>query len=180
MAYTANNRCYGILCYMDWNTLAAAFVGGISGGGLGSVAALARLRTDRRAALQARQWLDADVVADVRQLLTDISPERRGINLSPDKAAESKKSAALSERSQQVDRNLLRLAAGHSNAVVAEWAHNLSGALVRAVYASEWYVRDLVAGRNNEDRLTAAQTTYTQAVEAAKELEHAVKKAGNR
>jgi hypothetical protein len=66
---------------MDWNTLAAAFVGGISGGGLGSAAALMRLRTDRRSALRARQWLYADVIADVWQLLIDINPERRGINL---------------------------------------------------------------------------------------------------
>jgi len=165
---------------MDWNTLAAAFVGGISGGGLGSAAALARLRTDRRAALRARQWLDADVVADVRQLLTNASPspERRGINLSPDKGAESRKSAALAERSHQVDRELLRLAAGHPNTAVAECAHDLSSALVRAVYASEWHVRDVVAGRNSEEALAAAQGAHAQAVKAAKELERAVKESG--
>ena len=128
---------------MDWNTLAAAFVGGISGGGLGSAAAIARLRTDWRAALQARQWLDADVIADVRQLLIDINPERRGINLNPNKAVEREKSTALDQRSRQVDRELLRLAAGHPNTAVADWAHQLSSALVRAAYASEWHIRDV-------------------------------------
>jgi hypothetical protein len=58
---------------MDSNTLAAAFVGGISGGGLGSAGAVARLQVDRRPALRARPWLDADVVADVQPLLIDIS-----------------------------------------------------------------------------------------------------------
>jgi hypothetical protein len=163
---------------MDWNTLAAAFVGGISGGGLGSAAALARLRADRRAALQERRWLDAEVVADVRQLLIDVNPERRGINLNPDKAVEAEKSAVVHQQSHQIDRELLKLAAGHPNTVVAECAHDLSGALIRAIYATEWHVRDLMTNRYSEDVLASARQAYERAMDEAKRLEGAIKKAG--
>jgi hypothetical protein len=73
---------------MDWNTLVSALLGGVLGGGLGSLVAYMSLRDTRAQVRRDRQWLDAEVVADARQLLKDIDPQRRGINLSRAPGAE--------------------------------------------------------------------------------------------
>jgi hypothetical protein len=62
---------------MDWSTLAAAFIGGIFGGGIAGAVSFMQLRSDKTQALQARRWIDAEVVADAKSLLMDLDPQRR-------------------------------------------------------------------------------------------------------
>ncbi len=167
---------------MNWTTLAAAFIGGIFGGGLGSLVSYMQLRTNRQAGARSQQWQDAGLIADLWDLLAAIQPERRGMNLSPDLAEEGQKSAVLDERQQQVGKELMRLAAGHPAGEVRHIARPLSSALARAASASEWHVRDLRTSSSHDlqDSLARAQSAHAEAVDLAQQLERAVKDAGSR
>jgi len=165
---------------MDWNTLASALLGGILGGGLGSWVAYMSLRDTRAQARRDRQWLDAETVADARQLLKDIDPRRRGINLNRDPGVEDQRWAALNQRSEDTYKQLVRLAAGHPMETVQSCAEELSSAILRASYQSQWYVKDLLADRWDEAQLGRAQEEHENAEKVAAELERAVKAAGTR
>ena len=66
---------------MDWPTLLAAFLGRGIGGVAGGLVSYLQLRSDRRVQIAERLWLDADTVAEINQLLSDLDPVRRGINV---------------------------------------------------------------------------------------------------
>jgi hypothetical protein len=165
---------------MDWTTLAAAFVGGIFGGGLGSLVSYMQLRDSRRAGARTQQWQDAGLISDLWELLAAILPARRGINLSPDPAREREKFAALNEQQQQVSKDLRRLAAGHPSATVRDIAQPLSSAVERAAVATEWHVRAIQnpTGGDFEGALTRAEDAHSEAVRLAQDLERAIKDAG--
>ena len=74
--------------------------------------------------LEDRQWQDAEVVADVRQLLRDIDPMRRGANVNTAPGAEDALWKSLNERRDQVCKRILVLAAGHPSAAVQSSATN--------------------------------------------------------
>jgi hypothetical protein len=95
---------------MDWFTLVSAFVGGIAGSAITGVVGYMSLRNDRAKQRREQQRNGSDVVADVDQLLMDLAPERRGINLgTPDVEAERWK--GYNERIQRLYRELVKLAA---------------------------------------------------------------------
>ncbi len=87
------------------------------------------------------------------------------------------KSALLNERKNQVSKQLLWLAAGHSAVAVRERAGLLSAAIDRAVTASEWHVRDTQAGREPEPWLSTAQLAHTEAEALTAELQRVVTEA---
>jgi hypothetical protein len=167
---------------MDWTTLAAAFIGGIFGGGLGSLVSFLQLRASGRAGAESQQWRDSELVAEVGGLLADINPARRGMNLNPDLAREGEKSAALAERQRRVVRDLTRLGVGSPAHEVRESARLLSDAVARAATASEWYVRDLQApsGRDMQQSLAAADEAHAKATELEQQLAVAVRNLGKR
>ena len=62
---------------MDWTTLVAAFLGGGVGGAIPASVSIMQLQRDKAQALQARRWVDAEIVADASALLMDLEPHRR-------------------------------------------------------------------------------------------------------
>ncbi len=163
---------------MNWDGLGNSVVGGILGGGVTGTVAWLRFRADRRQAREDRQYQDAEIVAEARQLLIDVLPERRGFNMSPDPAAEGKTWATLNERMQQISRRLLWLAAGRQSPAVTLRASKLSSALHRAVTATEWHIRDLQAHRDPLPTLERAQAAHGEAEALTGQLEQAIKDAG--
>lgn len=163
---------------MDWTQLADAVVGGVLGGGITAGVAWQQLRADRRRNREDRQYQDAEVVAEAWQLLIDVDPERRGINMSADPAAEYEQWVALRERMNQVGKQLLWLAAGRPSADVRTAAGHLSSALNRAVVASEWHVRDMQAHRDPDPTLSRAQEAHAEAVALSEQLEKAIGQEG--
>lgn len=163
---------------MDWSTLGAAFVGGISGGGVAGAAAFLKLRSDKVEALQARRWVDAEVVADAKSLLVDLDPQRRTINLNRAPGVEAELWKGFHQRRDDLYRQLLLVAAGHPSQEVAATAKELSLALLWTAQHSEFAVVELLADRFNLKLIEAAQERQTTAEVAAEKLETAIKEAG--
>jgi hypothetical protein len=143
---------------VDWNSLAASFGGDLSAG-----VAFMQLRGDKAQALQARRWIDAEVVADARSLLMDLDPQRRAINANPAPGVEDALWKDLRNRRDQLYRQLLLLAAGHPSHEVAEAANELETALLWTAQQSEFAVSELLANRINPKLTEATQERHASA-----------------
>lgn len=162
---------------MDWNTLLSAFVGGIFGGGIAGAAAFVQLRRDRVQALQARRWVDAEVVADAKSLLMELDPQRRTINVNRTPGGEAALWKDLDHRRDQLYRQLLMLAAGHPSHEVATAANELGLALLWTAHHSQFAVSQILADRISSKSIEVAQEKHTAADAAAESLAIAIKKA---
>ncbi len=161
---------------MDWSTLTAAFIGGIFGGGIAGGVSFMQLRSDKAQALQARRWIDAEVVADAKSLLMDLEPQRRTLNVNPAPGVEADLWKDLNRRRDQLYRQLQMLAAGHPSQEVAAAANELGLALLWTAQHSQFAVSELLASRFNLKVIEAAQEQYTTA-QAAERLATATKDA---
>ena len=127
---------------------------------------------------QARQWEDAEVLADVRRLLQDIDPIRRRANVNRAPGAEDALWSSPNQRRDEVRRRLLVLAAGHPSSAVQSSAEQLEVQLFTAAIQTEWHVSDLLKNRSNDEHLSFARERNEAALATAAELERAVKSAG--
>jgi hypothetical protein len=157
---------------MDWNTLAAAFIGGIFGGGLGGMIAYMQLRSDQAQALRARQWADAEFIADATRLLSDLQPRLCAVHRPAD---EPDYWADLRDRSLRVEKQLTRLAAGHPSVKVQQAADALSVALTETRHAD----RDAAEKKSpwHAQRYMLAERRWQTASDRIKELTEVVKDA---
>jgi hypothetical protein len=159
---------------MDWTTLAAAFLGGGCGGALSASVSVMQLRRDKKQALQARRWADAEIVADAQKLLIDLNPQRRTINANPAPGVEDALWKTLNERQDQLDRQLLSLGNGHPSPKVAAAATELALALVWLAHQSQFAVQALLANRDFLKLVDNAMQRYETADAAASKLAAAV------
>ena len=162
---------------MDWNSLAAAFIGGIFGSGISGMVAVMQFRRAGVQALQARRWVDAEVVADVQTLLTDVHPQRRTINANPDSSIESKLWEGITERRDQLCRQLLLLANGHPSQEVATAAKEMELALVQTVHSSALATMEVLAHRDIQGVIATAEKHHAAAEKAMDKLSAAVRDA---
>lgn len=162
---------------MDWNTLATALVGGIGGGAVTGAVSFVQMRSGRRQGLQARRWIDAEVVADAKQLLMELNPQRRTMNLDPAPGAEAELWKGLNKRRDDLYRQLLLLAGGHPSEEVAAAANELGLGMLWTAQQSQFAVSELLANRMNLKLIEAAQERHETAEATAVKLEIAIKKA---
>ena len=162
---------------MDWSTLATAVIGGSFGGGVTGAVSFVQFRSNKAQALQARRWVDAEVVADAKTLLMELDPQRRTINLNPVRQVEAELWRGLNERRDQLYRQLLLLAAGHPSPQVAIAADELGLALLWTSQRSQFAVIELQAGRFNQNLIEEAQKQHAAAEAAAEKLATAIKDA---
>jgi hypothetical protein len=162
---------------MDWSTLAAAFIGGIFGGGIAGAVSFMQLRSDKAQALQARRWIDAEVVADAKSLLMDIDPQRRTFNANPASGVEADLWRDFNQRCDQLYRQLQMLAAGHPSQDVATSANELGLALLWTAQQSQFAVSAVLNGSFSMKLIEAAQERHATAEAAAERLATAVKDA---
>jgi hypothetical protein len=155
---------------MDWTTLGAAFLGGGFGGAIPAAVSAIQLRRDKTQALQARRWVDAEIIADARKLLTDLEPQRRTLNVNPTPGVEDDLWKDLNQRKEQVDRQLMLLAAGHPSKAVATSATELGLALVWLAQQTQFAVREVLANRDFLMLVDAAQERYKTAETALDKL----------
>lgn len=162
---------------MDWTTLAAAFLGGGFGGAIPAAVSGLQLRRDKAQALQARRWVDAEIVADAKKLLTDLDPQRRTLNVNPAPGAEAALWKDLNQRKDQLDRQLLLLAAGHPSQEISTAATELGLALVWSAHQTELTVQAQLANRDIVQLLDDAKKRHETAAAAVNKLAEAVKDA---
>jgi len=160
---------------MDWGTVIGAFIGAA----IPSSGTLLTLRAERRKQLRERQWMDAEVVADVDSLLHDIDPMRRAMNLNPAEGAEDALWAGLETRRDDLQRRLLRLGSGHPSQEVREPARRLASEVFNAAVSSRWVVHDMLLGRDSKEQMETAQRDHDHAVGDATDLRRAVESAGS-
>ena len=156
--------------------MGAAFLGGGLGGAIPATVSLVQLGRDKAATLQARRWLDAEIIADAQKLLIDLDPHRRTLNVqAPDVEADLWK--RLNERKDQLDRQLLLLGAGHPSRKVSTAANELDSALVWLAHLSELAVQALLAHRDFQKLVEDAVKRHEAAHTAVKRLADAVNEA---
>jgi hypothetical protein len=159
---------------MDWSSI----LGGFIGAAIPSSVALIAMRLDRKQRLQDRRWVDADVVADVQQFLTEIEPMYRISHVEREGDAEAKRWEGLEARRVQVQRELLKLTTGHEDPTVRELAESLALLIVNATAYSKMAVGDEMQGRDNPKWVEIARKAYQGAHEDAVALGWAVQEAG--
>jgi hypothetical protein len=162
---------------MGWFTLLAALVGGLLGGGIPGVMTYLGWHREQGERRQARRWEDAEVVADARQLLTDIDPVRCGINVNSAPGAEDARWTDLNRRRDDVRRRLLVMSTGHPSPGVRSSAKRLEVEVFNAAVQSEWHVSDLLRGRDYAEHRARAQECHESALAVCARLESAVAKA---
>jgi hypothetical protein len=163
----------------SWTTLLAALIGGLVGGGIPAVMSYLAGRREQMERRQARQWQDAEVLADVYQLLVEIDPARCGMSLSTEPGVEEDRWAGIGQRLGDVSRRLLWLASGHPSAGVQAAAQKLEPELSAAATQSRHHVFDMLRRRDIPEQLQSAQQCHEVAVATADELDRAVKRAGS-
>jgi hypothetical protein len=162
----------------SWITLLAALTGGLLGGGIPAVMTHLAGRREQQERRQARQWQDAEVLADVYRLLMDIDPARRGMSASTEDGVEDARWADIGQRLGDVSKRLLQLASGHPSTQVQTLARKLEADLSRATNNSRYQVSDVLRHRDTPEHLQLAQECHQAAVATADELDRAVKTAG--
>lgn len=161
-----------------WVTLVAALAGSFLGGGIPGLMTFFGWRREQRNSRQARRWQDAEVVAAVEHLLVDIDPLRRTVNANPAPGAEQKLWADLSQRRDDVRRQLLVLATGHPSGKVRSAAGKLEVDLFTAAVRSESLVRELLSHRMTPEQVDMAVEPHQAATATCADLEQAMQKAG--
>lgn len=159
----------------DWGPTAGAFVGA----GIPALLAYLKLRTEGRHRLQDRQWIDAEVMADVQRILTDIDPQRRTMNLNRAEGAEDELWAELDKRRDDVQRRLLVLGTGHSSEQVRTLAQRLAVEVFNAALQSRWTVNDMLRRDEWREQFDSARETHETARATATELLGAIQTAGS-
>jgi hypothetical protein len=164
---------------MDWSTLLAALVGGLIRALISAAMTGVGWRREAKEGRRARQWEDAQMVADVRQFLDEIGPLRRSASASinPDVDAERTRWVRLQQRGEDVQRLLLVIAAGHPSEAVQSSARKLAFELIFATLVTKLYVGDVLRRQITVDIQDQAFEAHKTALATADELEQAVKKA---
>ena len=163
---------------MNWSALLSALVGGLVGGGIPAVMTYLGSRNERARRLEERQWADAEVLADVRRLLYDVDPARRGANVDTRPGAEDALWTTLRQRCDDVQRRLLILYVGHPSTAIQSSAEKLAAEAAKAVVQSEWHVQDLLKNNSNDEQFRVAHKCHETALASTAELERLVKATG--
>jgi len=157
----------------DWGPTAGAFLGA----SIPAVLTYARLRAEGRQHRQDRQWIDAEVLADVQAFLTEIEPYRRTINLNQAEGAEAALWADLERRRDDVRRRLLVVGTGHPSRDVRMLAQRLAVEASNAAISCKHVVSDLLRNRDG-NYMDVAKKDHEVASATAVELKAAVEIAG--
>jgi hypothetical protein len=113
-------------------------------------------RSERRAeAAAARRERTAAVLGRVRTFLTDVTPERIGLNVDPTRTPPELD--ALTVRLSALRDELSILAGADEDDRVMERAANLEVALYNLMHWDKWHVSDLLSHRSAEQSLGLAQ-----------------------
>jgi hypothetical protein len=184
---------------MDWSILLAALVGGLIGALISAAMTGFGWRREARQGRRARRWEDAQVVADVRLFLGEISPLGRVASVSTVETAdgpalvdensgwvrpqqlldaERTRWVRLQQQCDDMQRLLLVIAAGHPSEAVQSSARKLATEVLMATLLTKLHVGDVLRHQVDAVIQDQAYEAHKIALATADELEEAVKKAG--
>src|SRR5260370_41343132 len=83
----------------NWSVFLGAIAGGLIGAGIPAVMTMAGWGRERARRPEEAPWADDEVIADVKRLLQEIDPIRRGAKVHPGPAAEEAARANLKQPS---------------------------------------------------------------------------------
>jgi hypothetical protein len=136
-----------------------------------------RRRADERSRRE-RLWSDAEMVADLEQLLIELDPVRRGMNAAP-LPAEHEGWALRFQRVGLAEARLHMVAIGHESGEVRSLAREMPRVLYRAAMSAREHVyATLGEGHDLAASLDEAQTRHRKALDALGQLEATITSAG--
>jgi hypothetical protein len=157
---------------VDWEPIVAALIGALGGGVAG--ASLQGRRQDRVDRDQRRDRA-AEVIAEVKALLTDLNPERLGFNAHEGTFDTS--FTRLEERWQRLRVPLLTLWGGHPSKQVRDLSRDLEIAATNTLINGKWFVVDLLRGKDSEEAHENARLWHERETKLVNEVLEAIRKA---
>jgi succinate dehydrogenase/fumarate reductase flavoprotein subunit len=146
----------------EWVPAVTAGITAVAALGGQAIAGLFQGRNQER--IEARQRRDraAEVFAEVRAFLTDASPDRLGINASPERSPEVL--TELGERRERIRIPLLTLAGSHPSPHVRRLAQQLEVEMANMLHMAGWFVSDLLRNRDSRTARDQANQHHTEAL----------------
>jgi hypothetical protein len=162
----------------DWGPIVQTGIGAGAAIGGGFISAWVQGRYQRRMERDRRRELAAEVLAAVRALLTDATPDPLG--LFAHEETSQRILDALHERWQRIRVPLLTLGAGHPSRRakrVRDLARQLETATAATLAQDKWLVSDVLRHRGPSDTREAANKKHAEAVSLLGQLEEAIPRA---
>jgi hypothetical protein len=156
----------------DWSAILAAVIAALGGGAVG--AWLQGRRQDRAERTQRRDRA-AEVLAEARAFLTDVTPDRLGINTSQERSPQVLQE--LGERRERIRVPLLTLAHSHPSATVRDLASRLEVEMANTLTMAGWFVSDLLRNRDVDSARDTANQHHAEALRLLDQLVEAIQRA---
>jgi hypothetical protein len=132
-------------------------------------------RRQDRADRDQRRDRAAEVIAEVKALLTDMNPERLGFNARQETFDMTL--AELEERWQRLRVPLLTLWGGHPSKEVRDLSREIEIAAGNTLIDGKWFVADLLRGKDHEEAHDNARLWHERATKLVNEVLEAIRKA---
>jgi hypothetical protein len=146
----------------DWVPAVTAGITAAAALGGQAIAGLFQGRNQERAEARQRRDRAAGILAEARAFLTDASPDRLGINASPERSPEALRE--LGERRDRIRIPLLTLAGSHLSPHIRRLAQQLEVEMANMLHMAGWFVSDLLRGRHSETARNQANEHHTAAL----------------
>jgi len=156
----------------DWSSIVAAVIAALGGGAVG--AWLQGRRQDRAERTQRRER-SAEVLAEARAFLTDVTPDRLGFNANEERSPQVLQE--LGERRERIRVPLLTLAHSHPSATVRDLATRLEIEMANTLHMAGWFITDLLRNRDVDSMRDQANQHHEEALRLLYELVEAIQQA---
>jgi hypothetical protein len=156
----------------EWVPAVTAGITALAALGGQAIAGLIQGRNQERVEARQRRERAAEVLAEVRAYLTDVSPDRLGFNANPERSPETL--MELRERRERIRIPLLTLAGSHPSREVRELARRLEVETANTQHWADWFIADLLRSRDVESARGDANQHHEEALRLLDDLLDAI------
>jgi hypothetical protein len=150
----------------NWVPAVSAGIGALAALGGQLVAGWFQRRNQERTEAIQRRERAAEALAEARAFLVDASPDRIGINASPERSPEVLRE--LGDRRERIRIPLLTLAGSHPSPHVRRLAQQLELEMANMLVMDAWLVRELLRGADSRTYQDQASEHHTEALRLAR------------
>jgi hypothetical protein len=159
----------------NWVPAVTAGIGALAALGGQLVAGLFQRRNQERTERTQRRERAAEVLAEARAFLTDVTPDRLGFNASEDRSPQVLRE--LGERRERIRVPLLTLAGSHPSREVRDLARRLEVEMANTLHMAGWFISDLLRNRDVQSAREDANRHHTDALGLLDQLVEAIQRA---